>query len=181
MKGVVFTEFLEMVEDTFSVEMADTIIDAADLPSGGIYTSLGTYDHQEMLDLVSHLSRETDIPPPTLVHAFGRHLFRQFHAGHGHMLGDATDTFSLLEGIEGHIHVEVRKLYAGAQLPRIRTERTAPDTLTLHYSSARPFAALAHGLIVECVAHFDEPIDVVMTDTAGGAGTAATFVLTRRT
>ena len=32
MKGVVFTEFLDMVEEKFSAEMVDDIIAAADLP-----------------------------------------------------------------------------------------------------------------------------------------------------
>ena len=47
MKGVVFTEFIEMVEDKFSADIADQIIEEADLPSGGVYTSVGTYDHAE--------------------------------------------------------------------------------------------------------------------------------------
>jgi hypothetical protein len=48
MKGVVFTEFLEMVEDRFSPDMADRIIEGAGLASGGVYTTVGTYDHREM-------------------------------------------------------------------------------------------------------------------------------------
>ena len=38
-KGLLFTELLEMVEDSFSPELADRIIEDADLPSGGVYTS----------------------------------------------------------------------------------------------------------------------------------------------
>ncbi len=45
MKGVVFTEFIEMVEDQFSADMVDDIIDDAQPPSGGAYTAVGTYDH----------------------------------------------------------------------------------------------------------------------------------------
>lgn len=36
MKGVVFTEFLEMVEARFSADLVDDVIDAANLPSGGV-------------------------------------------------------------------------------------------------------------------------------------------------
>lgn len=42
MKGVVFTAFLEMVASQFSEDMVDDIIDAAQLPSGGAYTAVGT-------------------------------------------------------------------------------------------------------------------------------------------
>ena len=96
MKGLVFTEFLEMVEQTFSEEVADRIIDESDLPSNGAYTSLGTYDHGEMLELVTNLSRETNIPVPDLVFAFGRHLFDRFAVVFPQILGDADTAFSML-------------------------------------------------------------------------------------
>src|SRR5687768_11906467 len=79
MKGIVFTEFLEMVEEKFSPEVADRIIEQADLQSGGIYTAVGTYDHKEMIELISHLSNETGISSAELVHSFGVHLFSRFH------------------------------------------------------------------------------------------------------
>jgi len=41
MKGIVFTEFLEMVENKFSPELADRIIEGAEVPSGGVYTAVG--------------------------------------------------------------------------------------------------------------------------------------------
>jgi len=43
MKGIVFAEFLDLVEDKFSIEMAERIIDECDLPSKGAYTTIGTY------------------------------------------------------------------------------------------------------------------------------------------
>ncbi len=52
MKGIVFTEFLEMVEEKFSPELADRIVEEAELPSGGVYTTVGTYNHGEMIKLV---------------------------------------------------------------------------------------------------------------------------------
>ena len=59
MKGMVFTEFLEMVEEKFSPEMAERIIESSELKSSGVYTTVGTYDHHEMITLVISLSRET--------------------------------------------------------------------------------------------------------------------------
>ncbi|MCP4964259.1 MAG: hypothetical protein GY926_03390 [bacterium] len=67
MKGVVFTEFVEMVEEKFSPEIAERIIESSDLPSQGIYTAVGTYGHTEMLQLVTRLSEETGIEVPDLV------------------------------------------------------------------------------------------------------------------
>ena len=50
MKGLVFVEFVEFVEQEYSLEMVDRIIDNSALASGGAYTSVGVYDHREMFD-----------------------------------------------------------------------------------------------------------------------------------
>ena len=55
MKGIVFTEFLEMVEETIGLETVDYIIYKSELKSEGIYTSVGTYDFFEMLSLISNI------------------------------------------------------------------------------------------------------------------------------
>ena len=180
MKGVVFTEFLQMVEDGFSPEMADRIIDEADLPSGGAYTTVGTYDHREMLELVAHLSRHTGVPPGDLVRAFGTHLFERFAVMFPQYFAGVSSAFEFLGKIEDYIHIEVRKLYPDAELPRFGFDASRPDRLVLTYRSARPFAALAEGLIRGCVIHYGEPIEVETEDLSDGAGTAARFVLTRR-
>ena len=57
MKGMIFTEFLEMVENAYGWEVQENIIDAAALPNDGAYTAVGTYDHQELVSLVVALSK----------------------------------------------------------------------------------------------------------------------------
>src|SRR6185312_14644856 len=71
-KGIVFVEFIGMVETRFSVEVADRIISASHLATGG------AYDHQELIELVRRLSEETGIAAPELVKAFGEHLLTRF-------------------------------------------------------------------------------------------------------
>lgn len=178
MKGVVFTEFIEMVEDTFSYEVADHIIEASDLPSGGVYTSLGTYDHQEMVQLVTHLSAQTDVPVSDLVQAFGKHLFSRFVEGYPQFFAGVPTAFDFLKGIEEHIHVEVLKLYPDAQLPTFDCQNGTPGRLEMTYKSQRPFADLAEGLIVGCIEHFGENIEYVREDLPGTPGTSARFILT---
>ena len=59
MKGIVFTEFLELVEEKFGIEMVDEIITASNLESGGAYTAVGTYKFVEMINLLTALSART--------------------------------------------------------------------------------------------------------------------------
>jgi hypothetical protein len=180
MKGVVFTEFLEMVEDRFSPEMADQIIERAELSSGGVYTTVGTYDHREMVQLVSCLSEETGIPSAELVRSFGMHLFRRFHTMFPQYFEGVASSFDFLQRIDHYIHVEVGKLYPDAELPAFDCDTSQPGRLLLTYRSSRPFAALAEGLIRGCVAHYGEAVDIAIEDLSDGTGTAARFVLTKR-
>ena len=177
MKGVVFQEFIQMVESTFSPEMADQIIDASELSTGGAYTCVGTYHHDEMVRLVLQLSTRTCIPVPALLHAFGKHLLGRFALMYPRHFAGRTSTFELLEVLDNKIHVEVRKLYPDAELPVFDHTFTAPDTMTFVYRSKRPFADLASGLIAGCIDHFDERIEVKREDYPCESGSHSRFVL----
>ena len=54
MKGIVFTEFLDLVESKFGLAMVDKIILQSQLESNGSYTSIGTYKFSEMLQLLQN-------------------------------------------------------------------------------------------------------------------------------
>lgn len=159
MKGMVFTEFLDMVEETFSIDMVDDIIDAANPKSGGAYTSVGVYDHQELVDMVIALSERTDIAPDDLVKAFGQHLFKVFFEKFPSFFKDINDSFTFLSSVEDYIHPEVKKLYPDAQLPRFDCQREG-NTLNMIYHSSRHFSDLAEGLIIACARHYGEQVEV---------------------
>lgn len=160
MKGVIFTELLDMMDEAFSPDLTEQIIEEAELPSGGAYTSVGTYDHREILRLVEILSRHAQVPIPDLVYSFGKHLAGRFIATHPEFLTNAYNTFDLLSSIEDHVHTEVRKLNPDAELPTFETEQPDESTLVMTYSSSRPFADLAAGLIQGTIEHFAETIDI---------------------
>ncbi len=168
MKGIVFTEFMEMVESTFSADMLDDIIDAADLPHGGAYTSVGTYDHGELVRMVVALSQKTGAAVPDLVNAFGRHMFGRFHALYPGFFAGVPDALTFLSGIEDIIHAEVIKLYPDAQLPKFQCQRMGAG-LEMIYLSPRHFEDLAHGLIEGAVAHWGGGLKVERTQMEGGS------------
>ncbi len=180
MKGTIFTELIDFVEEQFGWETAEDMLDAAQLDHEGAYTAVGTYPHTEMLALVSALSEIVEMPVGDLVHVFGKHLFGQLAASHAHVIGSIDTSFELLARIEKHIHVEVLKLYPGAELPHFEIESPDPDTLHMHYHSTRPFATLALGLIEGCIEHYGEPLDVTTQSLTQGDGREATFIITRQ-
>jgi heme-NO-binding protein len=181
MLGMVFTEFFDMVEDRFPPEVSDQLISLAEekFKSGGIYTSVGFYDHNEMLLLVKQLSEATGIPTADLVEVYGEHLFGRFLCRYPTFFEEIKNSFEFLEGIEAHIHKEVRMLYPEANLPTFECRREGKDMLIMEYASARPFAHLAHGLIKGCAAHYNESIEINMQLNPPQNGTRATFNLKR--
>lgn len=179
MKGVVFTEFLDMVENNFSADTVDDIVEAAHLPSGGIYTAVGTYPHAELGRLVIELGKKTGHKVPDLLKAYGRHLFGRFLAGYPIFFDNVKDSFGFLQTIEQLVHVEVRKLYPDAELPSFETTEVSPNRLQMIYRSPRCLGDFAQGLMEGCFAHFKEEVAVARTDEAGGK--VVRFDLTRTT
>jgi len=180
-KGIVFTEFAEWIEHRWGVEVLDEIHQASELRSGGAYTAVGTYDHEELVQLVVQLAVRTQCTVRDLLIEFGQHLFGRFAAGYPEFFKGVPSAFSFLERVEHHIHTEVRKLYPDAQLPHVDCEAAGDDSLTVIYRSARPFADLAEGLILGCLAHFGELVELERHDLESVRGTAVRFLLTKRT
>ncbi|MFK7801257.1 MAG: heme NO-binding domain-containing protein [Anaerolineae bacterium] len=179
MKGIVFAEFLEMVEEKYGWEMVDAIIEENKLSSEGAYTAVGTYNHEELVKMIASLSLKTGLPVAELWEITGAHLFKQLWRQHQSLLGPIAGTFEFLESVDQHIHVQVRKLYADANLPRFFYERPNDDQLVMTYKSERPLADLAFGMLVGCIHSFGESISIHREDIADKDGRSARFTITR--
>jgi len=79
-KGIVLTEFLEMVEEGHGLDIVDELLDLPNLSHGGSYTSVGTYEFAELASLVAKLSSLLEVPTDELLRAYGVHLFGRFSA-----------------------------------------------------------------------------------------------------
>ena len=178
-KGIVFTAFLEYVEDSFGDLVAEHMISGSDLATDGAYTSVGTYDHGEIVQMIIQLGKLTGRDVPGLVKDFGHHLFGTLVAGYPDVVQHAGDSFGLVATIDNHIHVEVRKLYPDADLPSFAHTFNGPNELRLLYESERGLADLAEGLLLGCFQHFEEEVVLEREDLSNGAGTRVAFTMKR--
>ncbi|MEQ6125027.1 heme NO-binding domain-containing protein [Pseudotenacibaculum sp. MALMAid0570] len=154
MKGIVFTEFLELVEAKFGLETVDEIIEKSNLPSKGAYTSIGTYDFSEMIALISNLSEKTNLTIDELLYVYSLHFFSVLERDYSMILKTYKNPMELLSSVESHIHVEVRKIYPDAELPRFEIKNQTKNKLELIYYSSRSMYAFAHGLIEKTFEHY---------------------------
>lgn len=178
MKGVVFTEFLEMVEDTFGYEMVDTIISESNLSNDGAYTSVGTYNHMELVEMIASLHGHSNLPVDDLIRLFGNYFFNHLLNNYRVFFDQAPDLFTFLESIHGHIHVEVKKLYADAELPSFRTKELSPIALEMIYSSERKLGDFAHGLMEKAANHFGETVNITK-EPMNEDGSVVKFIISK--
>ncbi len=163
MKGVIFTEFMWLVEDKFGLETLDEVLNAAG--DDGVYTTVGSYDHKQLVQLIVHLSKKTDIPSEDLQRVFGQSIFSNLHATlpkHS-SLENCQNTFQFVRLVEDYIHIEVKKLYPQANPPKFYFFAETETTLEFDYRSARCMAHVCLGLLEGCAAHFGESLVIVMS------------------
>lgn len=176
MKGVVFTEFMEMVEERFSADMLDDIIEDAGTASDGAYTAVGSYPFAELLRLLAALSRRTGMDSQELIYGFGHYLFGRFTTLYPYSIQGCADAFSLLGNVDQYIHVEVQKLYPDAELPQITVVSRDLKRLELLYDSPRCLAPLAAGLIQGTLDHFGEQARIAV-EPLNETGSQVRFVV----
>jgi len=154
MKGLLFCEFIEFAEQQLGEELTQEIIDSAELESQGAYSRVGFYDYQELIQLLTSTSKHTGKEAGELLQGFANHLFVVFKRDYAGFFDGMDNAASMLKTIDDHIHVEVKKLYPDAELPRFVYEEKG-DELHLFYESPRPLAGIAHALINACLQFFE--------------------------
>lgn len=178
MKGIVFTEFLELVEEKFGLGMVDTIIESSDLDSGGVYTSVGTYNFSEMLSLLTKLSAETNISIDDLLEVYAEHFFGFIEVSYPGFLAQYKEPIEMLASIENHIHVEVRKIYPDAELPTFTIEERTDTTLVMIYRSSRAMYSFGRGLMNKTFEYFNSSATILM-EKLKEDGTEVKFSITK--
>ena len=174
MKGVIFTELVNFMEELAGVVFTDEVLVEAELPHGGAFSSVGSYPSAEALKLVTIASEKSGVPVSELCEKYGRFLFDRFTVLFPDIMKLYDSVDALLDHVGPHIHEEVRVLYPGAQPPIVNTTRDG-DALVVNYESHRPMAHIAYGLIARSVEHYGDPRKLSWETNA--KGDRATFRL----
>lgn len=176
---MVFTEFIEFVEDAYGFEIAQEMIDNSNLSNDAVFTSVGTYDSAEFVTMVIKLSAIVNVGVSDLLIVYGKHLFIRFSILYPHFFPDNITFFDFISKIDNYIHVEVKKLYPDAELPNVTTVVKEDDMIEIIYCSRRKFGDFAHGLLLGAVSFFDEDIDISKQKLEDD-GSKVKFVLKRK-
>ncbi len=159
MKGIVFTEFLEMVERQHGIDMVDRLIDH-ELESGGAYTAVGVYDHVELLILVNRLHTHTQTLEKTIFIEFGRYLMQQFALQDHASFARFSSGFEFVEQLETFFERSFHPLHPELEVPHFRTRRLGHNSMEVHYTSFRKLGDFAQGIILGVFDHYREKASI---------------------
>jgi hypothetical protein len=179
-KGIVFTEFLEMVEEEHSPAFLEDVIAEANLASGGAYTAVGQYPDEELLTLLRLVSEKTGTAEQILLKRFGERIFKTFCKRYHRIIRSTPNAYMLFEQVENTIHREVKKLYPDAECPSFELERHSPIRYSLIYNSSRPLGDLCEGIIRAALSHHGERGSISRTELQSHPKTRIRFEITIR-
>lgn len=164
MKGIVFTEFVEFVEEKFGFDALDEIIEKSGVD--GVYTQAGNYPFEEMVALLVALSAREEKELQELLEMYGFHLFGRLAKIYPYMnrFNSALDVVNQIDNI---IHPEVHKLYPDAELPSFVTLESKEDFVSLEYHSKKSLQHLAKGLILGAGNYYNEVLEVSVIEENG--------------
>ncbi|MEZ5894633.1 MAG: heme NO-binding domain-containing protein [Parvularculaceae bacterium] len=179
MKGVIFTEFYDLVEELHSPVFLQETIDMAGLPSEGVYTATGNYPPEDLVALVGAYSEKTGIPIEKMMRSFGSHIFERFSDIYPALFAGCHDAFEFLGQVETKIHAEVRKLHPDTELPTFEVLEQGEDCFRILYMSARNLGDFCEGLISGCVTHFGNRARIEKRTLAEAPRSVIEFTITR--
>ncbi len=158
MKGVVFTEYMEFIEEQFGFDVVDEMIEKAGVD--GSYTQAGNYEFKELFSMVQALSTIVDKPLGFLVEAFAKNLFPKLVTIYPKPVQKYDNTFDFIAHVDDVVHPEVKKLYPDTELPEFELVSRTDNELITIYSSTKPLMDLARGLMIGCATYYKENLDI---------------------
>ena len=164
MKGIVFVKFNEFIDELCGDEFWDELLDEAKLPSEGIYTTVGTYDDQELFSLIGLVVDKKNISAKDAQFAFGKWVFKELYEMASAGAHDFKDVFEFLHGVQDFIHVEVKKLNPDSLLPEFEFLSETSNHLSFHYQSPRKLCFFCEGLVHGLAEHTGQQITVSQSE-----------------
>ncbi|HEX5102001.1 MAG TPA: heme NO-binding domain-containing protein [Polyangiaceae bacterium] len=155
---MIHTALEKYVESSFGAETWKTLLARTGL-EGAIFTPLGSYPDAQISALVKEAEALSNIPAATLLEGFGEFLVPTYLALYGSLLKPEWRTLEVIENTEETVHRVVRIRNPGAEPPRLRVRRTAPDEVELTYDSERKLCAVARGIARGVAKKFEQPLE----------------------
>jgi hypothetical protein len=159
MKGAVFTEFIEFVEETYGFDTSDKMLEPTE-DCDKIYTQAGNYPFEELVALVLTVVEVEKLEVSEILYQFGIYLFGKLVRMAPFLIHGSKSSLEAISKVDTYIHIEVKKLYPEAELPKFEVTKYTPDYLEMEYISEKQLEILAKGLMIGAGRYFQETLEI---------------------
>jgi hypothetical protein len=159
MHGLIFAELKKYVETKFNPQTWEKLLDNAGL-HGQLYLSSAVYPDKDILALVTAACAMTNLPAAAILEDFGEFVAPSLVEQYRFLINPKWKLLDFLVNTEDTIHKIVR-FHQGVTPPRLLTQRSAEDTVTISYNSPRRMCTLLKGIVKGAAAYYKEPVTIL--------------------
>jgi hypothetical protein len=158
MKGIFFTEFLEMVEKEYGIILTEKIISDLGVGNNGVYEATADYPYDQFVELCELLSSEVGSSVVDLAKNFGEYLFSRLVILFRPSFAGNSSIFDFLGQIDNFIHEKIQESFTTIEIPRFRAIKINDSTFQMSYQTEKLLIHLAIGLFMGCQRFFNEEL-----------------------
>lgn len=180
MHGTIFSELEKFVGARLGEGAWATLREKAGIDPARTYEIFSTYPDEEVTALVVTASEITGIPAPALLEDFGEFIAPDLLEMYWGAIEPGWRTLDVIEHTERTIHTVVRQDHKGAMPPYLHASRTAPDEVTVVYTSPRRLCAVAKGITRGIARHYGDSIEIQDTRCMHRGDADCVLIVTQR-
>ncbi len=161
MKGIIFNLLEGFITDKYGEEEYDGMLAKCRLKTEDpeVMVGPGTYPDEDFAAIISEAAAFVGVSVADALRAFGRYAIPKLAEKHPRFFSPYHHPKDFLKTVDFIHHIEIHKLYKGAETPKFLTEDPASDRLVMKYSSVRGLCGLVEGLIDGLADHYKIPIE----------------------
>lgn len=158
MKGIIFNIAESFILSISDEDTLEEIMEHCDLETSDPFVAPGTYPDTDFIEIVKNASRRFKLSIDEFLRQFGQFTFGKLADRYSNFVEPYNHPKAFLKTVDAVIHVEVRKLYDGTQLPSFQYQEPSENELIITYYSKRKLYALMGGLIEGVADYFGTSI-----------------------
>jgi hypothetical protein len=159
MHGIIFTELKKYANTKYGEDIWNRLLKESGIKPK-IYLPVQEYPDEEIVAIVSTVSRITEKPINAILEDFGFFITQDLIGLYSTLIRPEWKMLDFLQHTEETIHRVVRLKSPGAKPPELECTRPYPDEVIITYSSRRKMCALAIGIIRGTAKHYKERVTI---------------------
>ena len=178
MKGIIFNLLEEFITEGWGEEKYEEILKLCPLHTKQPFVGPGTYPDEDLVAIATSTANKLGISFHQALKSFGKYCFPKLAKKYPDFLTPYNHPKDFLKTVDSIIHVEVKKIFRDAYLPKFIYDDPAQNRLIIEYESKRKLCQFMEGLIEGVSEYFKTKIEYKQTQCTLNGSKTCKFDLT---